>query len=449
MTDVFHSIRIDVDRCDGRMKCMRACPTQAIRIRKGKAVILDESCIDCGECIKVCPNEAIVPLTDPFIGLDRFKHTVALPSPALYAQFGRSILPDRILAGLRKLGFDDAFDLAIICGDTSLAIEQFLKDHKGPRPLISNACPSVVRLIQVRYPQLVDHLIPIELPKRLAAREIKENKSKELGLKQKEIGVFYITPCPNKMISIKQPDVDEVCYLDSAISIADIYGPLLSALETVDQSSYRKSLESVCILGIGWSVVGGMHRTLGLRNVLDVSGFMEIIKTFDDIERGKLQNIDLVVPYSCPQGCVGGSLTVENRYISYNKILRLLETLERENIEACRDKREIHDRYHQGYFEIHHKYEPRPSQALDEDLTMAIQKRKEKERIFESLPKIDCGICGAPTCLAFAEDVVKGTAQISDCIFNVPEKFRELAGELAQLFDAFDLKRGKPDPEVG
>ncbi|RKX28780.1 MAG: ferredoxin [Candidatus Zixiibacteriota bacterium] len=422
------------------MKCMRVCPTQAIRIRNGKATILEEKCIDCGECITICPNEAIVALTDPLGERSKFKYTVAIPSPALYAQFGRSILPDKILTGLKKIGFDDAHDLAITCGDTSLAIEHFLDEYNGPKPLISNCCPSVVNLIQVRYPQLVDHIIPIKLPKRLAAKEIKEKKSKELGLKLDEIGTFYITPCPVKMIAIKQPSSEE-CYIDGVISIADIYAPLLSVLECEDEDDYRKSLESVCILGIGWAVAGGMHRTQKLKNILDVSGITEIIKTFDDIERGKLQNIDLVVAYTCPQGCVGGSLTVENRYISYNKIIQLLETLEEENIEACRDKREIRERYHQKYFHLQQKYEPRPIRALDEDLGKAIEKRNKKEKIYDSLPKIDCGICGAPTCLTFAEDVVRGDTRLSDCIFNVPSRFKELTGELSKLMDTFDSMR--------
>jgi len=433
----FHSISIDTEKCDGHMKCMRVCPTQAIRIRNGKAIIIKEKCIDCGECIRVCPNEAIVALTDPLGERSRFKYTVAIPSPALYAQFGRSILPDKILAGLKKIGFDDAHDLAITCGDTSLAIEHFLDEYNGPRPLISNCCPSVVSLIQVRYPQLVEHIIPIKLPKRLAAREIKERKSKELGLKPDEIGTFYITPCPVKMIAIKQPSSEEECYIDGTISIADVYDPLLSALDSEDEGDYRKSLESVCILGIGWAVAGGMHRTRKLKNILDVSGITEIIKTFDDIERGKLQNIDLVVAYTCPQGCVGGSLTMENRYISYNKIIRLLETLEEENIEACRDKREIRERYHQKYFHMQQKYEPRPIRALDEDLGKAIEKQRKKDEIYNSLPKIDCGICGAPTCMAFAKDVVKGDAQLSDCIFNVPSRFKELTSELSSLLNTF------------
>lgn len=445
MNHYFHSIRIEPDICEGRMKCMRVCPTQAIRIREGKAVMIEEKCIDCGECINVCPSGAIVPLTDPIGELTKFRHTVAIPSPALYAQFGREILPDKILAGLKKLGFDDANDLAFTCGEVSFAIQEYLREYKGPKPLISNACPTVVRLIQVKYPSLIDQIIPIDTPREIAAREIKKEKSKQYGLKEKEIGTFYLTPCPVKMISIRQPAEKGKSHLDGAISISDIYGPLLSAMESVEKRSYKKALESICILGIGWAMVGGICRTLRLKNSLAVSGLPEILKVFDDIERGKLRNIDFVEAYSCPQGCVGGSLAVENLYISYNKIIKLIETLEYEKIKACPDIREVRKLYKQKYFSLKGKLEPRPLKPLDEDLAMAIQKRKEKEEIFDSLPKIDCGACGSPTCITFAEDVVKGEAQLSDCIFNLPHRFRELTQELSNLLDkTASLNPAKP-----
>jgi len=433
MKEYFHSIRIDPEKCEGRMKCLRVCPTQAIRVRNAKAMIIAEKCIDCGECITVCPHSAIVPLTDPFGELTKFRHTVAIPSPALYAQFGREILPEKILSGIKNLGFDDAFDLALTCGEVSFAIQEYLREYRGPKPLISNACPTVVRLIQVKYPELIDQIIPIELPRELAAREIKKKKSKQLKLKEKEIGTFYLTPCPVKMISIKQPAEKGKSFLDGAISISDIYGPLLSAMEGIKKGSYRKALENICILGVGWAMVGGICRTLRLKNSLAVSGLGEVLKVFDDIERGKLRNIDFVEAYSCAQGCVGGSLTVENVYISYNKILKLIENLEFEQIKACPDIREVRKLYKQKYFFIKGKFEPRPLKPLDKDLAKAIKKRKEKEDIYESLPKIDCGACGAPTCLTFAEDVVKGEAELIDCIFNLPQKFTDLSLELSEL----------------
>lgn len=435
MNHYFHSIRIDPEKCSGRMKCLRMCPTQAIRIRDGKAVIIEEKCIDCGECITVCPQNAIIPLTDPFGESAKFRHTVAMPSPALYAQFGREILPEKILSGIKKLGFDDAYDLAFTCGEVSFAIQEYLREYQGPKPLISNVCPTIVRLIQVKYPALIDQVIPIDTPRELAAREIKRKKSKTLGLKEEEIGTFYLTPCPVKMISIKQPAEKGKSHIDGAIAISDIYGPLLSAMEDLENRSYREALKNICILGIGWAMVGGICRTLRLKNSLAVSGLSEILKVFNDMERGRLKNIDFIEAYSCHQGCVGGSLTVENLYISYNKILKLIETLEFEQIKACPDIREVRRLYREKYFFIEGKLEPRPLKPLDKDLAKAIKKRKEKEEIHESLPKIDCGACGAPTCLTFAEDVVKGEAELTDCIFYLPQKFKELSQELLELLN--------------
>jgi hypothetical protein len=237
------------------------------------------------------------------------------------------------------------------------------------------------------------------------------------------------------MISIKQPAEKGKSHIDGAIAISDIYGPLLAAMEDIENRSYRKALKNICILGIGWAMAGGICRTLRLKNSLAVSGLSEILKVFNDIERGRLRNIDFIEAYSCHQGCVGGSLTVENLYISYNKILKLIETLEFEQIKACPDIREVRKLYREKYFFIEGKLEPRPIKPLDKDLAKAIKKRKEKEDIHESLPKIDCGACGAPTCLTFAEDVVKGEAELADCIFSLPQKFAKLSQELLELLN--------------
>jgi Fe-S-cluster-containing hydrogenase component 2 len=398
------------------MKCMRTCPTQAIRVKDGRARILRERCIDCGECISACPHHAIVPLTDPFGELTRFRHTIAIPSPALYAQFGREILPDKILGGLKSVGFDDVFDQAQTCGMVSFAIQEYLHEHRGPKPVISNACPVIVRLLQVKYPNLLLHLLPHEVPREIAAREIKKAKARRYDLQERDIGAFYLTPCPSKMISIRQPVGRTRSHLDGAIAITDVYGPLLAAMENVPYESYKKSLENICILGIGWAMVGGICRTLRLRNSLAVSGLAEIIKVFDDIERGKLSNIDFIEAFACLQGCVGGSLNVENVYVSYNKILKLIETLEFEKIQACPDIRDVRQRYRERYFFREGKIEAQPLKPLDDDLSRAIAKRKDKEALYETLPKIDCGACGSPTCLTFAEDVVRGESAPESCI---------------------------------
>ena len=71
MSVVKHSVTLQSDLCMGCTHCIKRCPTEAIRVRNGKAVIKEERCIDCGECIRICPNHAKRAIHDK---LDKFKN---------------------------------------------------------------------------------------------------------------------------------------------------------------------------------------------------------------------------------------------------------------------------------------------------------------------------------------------------------------------------------------
>ena len=83
MDKFFHSVRLDADKCKGCTNCIKRCPTEAIRVRAGKASIISERCIDCGECIRICPHHAKRAQTDPFNKILEYKYRIALPAPTL------------------------------------------------------------------------------------------------------------------------------------------------------------------------------------------------------------------------------------------------------------------------------------------------------------------------------------------------------------------------------
>jgi iron only hydrogenase large subunit-like protein len=412
----YHAHEVNTELCDGRMKCMRACPTEAIRVRSGKAAIISELCIDCGECITACPHRAVVPLADSLDVTDAtFKRRVAIPSPVLYSQFPSDVGPSQILAALKQLGFDHVFDVARACDWEVLATRIFIREHAGRWPLISGFCPAVVRLIQVKYPDLIEHILPMEVPRELTARTAKRELSKKLGLAVSEIEAVYITPCPAKVVSIRQPAEKRTSWLDKAIAISDIYGPLRSAVAAMERVATDELFEDATY-GAGWSSLGGMTSLLETDRWLAVSGMGDVTKTLDDIENSRLRDIEFVEASACLGGCIGGPLTVENIYVARSRTIRLAQKY---GHSIARYEQRVAELYREGFFSMENPVAPRPLSPLDPDISIAIAKIKQRDDIYKTLPKIDCGACGSPSCMAFAEDVVKGEVELSDCIVKV------------------------------
>jgi iron only hydrogenase large subunit-like protein len=409
----YHPLKFLSEDCDGRMKCMRACPTQAIRVKKAKARMIQELCVDCGECINVCPSKAIVPLTDPFSSSLNYEYKVALPSPVLYSQFRPEVDPRKVVLGLKRIGFDYVCDVSRACQEVGIAIEEYLSAYRGRLPLISSFCPTVVRLIQVKYPDLTELVAPIEVPREIAARDIKQQLARRTGLPLRDIGIIYITTCPAKIVSIKQPAEKERSWIDGAVSIADVFGPLFSAVSEIEDEEVDEEVRDDYRFGAGWSMLGEMTRLIGPERSISVSGMSDVTQILDDIENSKLRDVEFVEASSCLGGCIGGSLTVENMYVARSSTLNLMGKY---GSRPAVDRDEVLEKYRKGHYSLEKELAPRPLRPLDPDLARAIEKKKEKDRIYKTLPKIDCGCCGAPTCLSFADDIVRGQAALEDCI---------------------------------
>ena len=107
MTPYQHSVSLNFDKCRGCTHCLKHCPTEAIRIRNGHAVIDAARCVDCGQCIRYCPYQAKKAAYDKLSDLPKEKWKIALPAPSLFGQFDNLDDVDYVLRGLLKCGFDD------------------------------------------------------------------------------------------------------------------------------------------------------------------------------------------------------------------------------------------------------------------------------------------------------------------------------------------------------
>ncbi|MFH0990159.1 MAG: [Fe-Fe] hydrogenase large subunit C-terminal domain-containing protein [bacterium] len=412
MAQYFHAHHVDTSKCKGHRSCMRRCPTQAIRVRNGKAIISDELCVDCGNCIEACPEGAVVATSDILNGISRFQYKVMVPSPVLYAQFEPRIHPYVIHMALKRIGFDEVVDVTISSIALSRALELYLRDYKGRLPLISSYCPCIVRLIQVKYPDLVELIVPLEVPREITAREIRKGFPQKLNIPAEEIGLFYMATCPAKVVSVKQPAEKNKSWFDGVVSVKDVYSILVHLVPVINKEFDERMVPDDFAFNSEWVTTGSLTRFANKENWLNVSGLENVVKILDDIENSRLRNISFIEVTAHMLGCVGGPYNVENPYLARANSIRQDEKYEKHiptnDIEVERQLKE-------GHFSMEFPILPRPTRYFDTDLETSIKRMKERERVFQKLPQIDCGCCGSPTCLAFAEDFVRGSVTLIDC----------------------------------
>lgn len=418
--DYFHSVTLDIDKCHGCTNCITRCPTEAIRVQNGKAKIINERCIDCGECIRICQSHAKIAATDGLDMLKQFKYNVAMPAPSFYSQFPCETGINKILNAFIKIGFDDVFEVSRGAEYISLATREKMANENLKKPIISSACPAVLRLIRERFPDLLENVLNLISPMEAAGMLAREEAKRKTGLPDSEIGIFFITPCPAKMTSIKSSLTLEKSYVSGAISAKDAYTkirPLINEIKDEDEIPLMDSGSE----GIFWASSGGECRGSGVEDYIAVDGINNVINVLEEMEYDNFSRVDFIELSACTSGCSGGALNVVNPFLSSRRITRQAKkhtkVKERENFD--REK-----------LVWQKKVEARQRSMLDEDLEIAMKKMEQMDEIYERLPKLDCGSCGSPSCKALSEDIVRGFAKESDCIFVMREQLENLAKEL-------------------
>jgi hypothetical protein len=286
------------------------------------------------------------------------------------------------------------------------------------KPVISTACPVVTRLIALRFPSLQDNVLKMLPPMEVAAKLAREKAMAEHPeLKAEDIGVCFISPCPAKASYVKNGFADYKSRVDAVVSISDIYFLLINEMS---RGNGQTDLSRSGRLGVGWATSGGECAALFNDSYLAADGIEHVIRVLDQIENGNIPSLEFVELNACTGGCVGGVLTMQNPFIARARLQNL-----RRLLPVSQNVLSEKEQYIPADYFFNEIPEYQPMSQLSNSMAESMRMLADIQALRNRLPGLDCGACGAPTCRAFAEDVIKGTANERDCIPSLKQEILE------------------------
>jgi hypothetical protein len=365
---------------------------------------------------------AIIVEQDDLSQIFRYKNRVAIIPSVLMGQFPPSVTITQVTSVLMELGFTNVYEVEHGVEVLREQMGKYISQHADNRPLISTFCPAIVRLIQVRFPNLTQNLILLKSSLDIAALYYNKKLIEE-GNKPDDIGIFYITPCASKIAAVKSPVGQENSPITGVINMDYIFNKVYTAVKQGfrgKDSLILPTRDPLKSSGITWPVTNGeaSHmpgRTLAIDEINNVIEFLE------QLENEENQDIDFLELRACDESCAGGILTSSNRFYTVERMKKRAERSEK------KEKDNNYRYVNPGPIVQFKEYlvenlgigniEPRSMEKLDEDISAAMKKMEQVHEIMDTLPYVDCGICGSPTCNTLAEDIVQGYADINQCIY--------------------------------
>ncbi|MBP2649952.1 MAG: hydrogenase, Fe-only [Firmicutes bacterium] len=383
-------IRIDPELCSGCQRCHTVCPVDAIEGEPGEPQkICGDACVMCGQCVQICsaydaffekdadwrvqklrernmPDGTNEPLFAAHyrgnflavkeILMHKNKFTMVQCAPAirvaLAEEFGMplgSLVPGKMAAALRRLGFDRIYDTNF-AADLTIMEEgsELIKrlTEGGTLPMFTSCCPAWVKFIEDKYPELVGHLSSCKSPQQMAGAIFKTYGAGLDGVAGENIYSVAIMPCTCKsfeagrqeMKASGYQDVDavlttrELGYLikEAGIDFAglpeeefdkplgiysgagNIFGVTGGVMEAAIRSAYEmvsgKPLDSINVTSVRGEI--GVRRTIidagefQLKTVV-VSGLKNVLSLLETVKQGNAE-FDFMEVMTCPSGCISG-----------------------------------------------------------------------------------------------------------------------------------------------
>lgn len=398
--------------------CVRECPAKAIRIVGGQAEVIDERCIACGNCTKVCSQGAKVFLntTDRVTRLlEGNSGIAAMVAPSFPAEF--SDIPDyrNLVAMIRKIGFEYVTEVSF---GADLVADRYKKMVSESKTCyISSDCPSIVNYIKFYHPLLVDSLAPIVSPMVAMSRVIR----KKYG---DDIKVVFIGPCIAK--KAESSEVDEAITFSELRELFTARGITREEAGSSDFDMPKGGRGAIFPVARGLLQTAQISDDAVSGSIIAAEGRIDFQNALKEFEAGliKDQHMELL----CCQGCImGPGLSKTGKQYNRRALVSSYARKKMNPVDSAKWK-EFFDEFSDLDLSARHRTDVRPPEELKEDdvneVLLKMGKKTKKD-------ELDCGACGYETCVEHAIAIKKGLAEVEMCLPYTIEKLHKSVKDLA------------------
>ncbi|MBR4301235.1 MAG: [Bacteroidales bacterium] len=376
------SVERDMDKCIMCRRCETMCnKIQSVgalsAVNRGFEAVVspafdqplgESSCINCGQCVQVCPVGALS-LVDNVSDVmraiaDPTKTVVVQTAPAVRVALGEefgmepgSIVTGKMAAALRRLGFNYVFDtdwsadLTIMEEGTELLgrIGKVLAGDKNAKlPIFTSCCPGWVSFYEKNFPDMLEYPSTAKSPQQMFGAVAKNYFAEKIGIKREDMVVVSIMPCLAKKSEAAReefkvngnPDVDyslttrelahmiKQCNLDlndmpnedfdsplgESTGAAVIFGATGGVMEAAVRTAYevftKKKLDNIdfeVLRGFDGVKTATVDFAGTPINVAVVYGLNNARIIMEEVRNGNPRGFHAVEVMACPGGCIGGA----------------------------------------------------------------------------------------------------------------------------------------------